>query len=154
MPPSAQPVQNGVNTRVSNGNSSASTTTTVQTIKNINNAEFRKITILKDAVQLSLTTHRSELGSSSDEFLNSCTTVDQFFDYVASIRLRQIPHHSSRWDKVLNWAEFFAAHVHGYSEETAEFVSHSDRAASIIWASCRSLLEVNPIHSSRFECKC
>ncbi|KAL2069847.1 hypothetical protein VTL71DRAFT_14526 [Oculimacula yallundae] len=144
MAPTTPTVQNGVNARVPNGNSSVSTTTTtkIEPTKNVTNGEFRKITMLKDVVQQTLTTHYSELGSSTDEFLDSCTTVDQFFDYVASIRLRQIPHPSSRWDQVLTWAEFFVAQVHGYSVEAAEFVAHSDYAASIIWASCRGLLEL------------
>ncbi|XMA10439.1 hypothetical protein WAI453_003230 [Rhynchosporium graminicola] len=160
MAPTTQRVQNGVSTRTSNESSSLSTTATVQATKNMANGEFHKITVLKDVVQQSFTTYYSELGSSTDDFFNSCTTVDQFFDYVASIRLCQIPHHSSRWDQVLNWAESFAAQVHGYSVETEKFVVHNDRAASIIWACCRGLLELGrenidileKIFGSFYEC--
>ncbi|CZR69374.1 uncharacterized protein PAC_19274 [Phialocephala subalpina] len=148
MPPTAQTSQvETVYTKVTNG-SSKSANTTVETIEILGNGganghrDARKITILRDAVQRTTATYRSELGGSIDKFLNSCTTVDKFFDYVAGIRLRQIPHHSSRWDKVLKWAEFFAAQVYGYSQELAYFVADGDRAASIIWASCRSLLEL------------
>ena len=86
--------------------------------------------------------YRAELGSSSEQFLTSCSTVESYFDYVAGIRLREMPHHSSRWDKVLKWAEFFAAQVFGYSEEVSQFADYSRQAAQIIWASSRSLLEV------------
>jgi hypothetical protein len=86
------------------------------------NGNSRKITTLRDATQRSITMYRTELGSSSEQFLTSCQSVETFFDFVAGIRLRQMPHHSSRWDKILKWAEFFAA--------------------QIIWASCLSLLKV------------
>jgi hypothetical protein len=104
--------------------------------------ETRKITTLRDATQRSIALYRTELGSSTDKFLSSCTTVEEFFDYVAGIRLREMPHHGSRWDKVLKWAEFFAAQVYGYSQEVGQFASYSEQAASIIWAASRSLLEV------------
>lgn len=106
------------------------------------NGDARKITILRDVVRQSTATFRSELGHSADDFLSGCDTIEQFFDFVAGIRLRQVPHHSSTWDKVLKWAEFFAVQVYGYSEETSQFATYSDRAASIIWACCRSLLKV------------
>lgn len=148
MAPTAHVSQpSGVNIPATNGNSK-SANGAVESIEKVGNGGTndhyapRRITILRDAVQRTLAIYRSELGASADEFLNSCTTIDQFFDYVAGIRLRQIPHHSSGWDKVLKWAEFFAAHVYGYSEKVAYFVSDGDRAASIIWASCRSLLEL------------
>jgi hypothetical protein len=95
--------------------------------------------------------YRIEFGSSSEQFLNSCSTVEIFFDYVAGIRLREMPHHSSRWDKVLKWAEFFAAQVFGYSEEVSHFADYSQQAAQIIWASSRSLLEVRQQVSTIFS---
>lgn len=93
---------------------------------------------------------RTELGSSSEQFLHSCDSVETFFDYVAGIRLREMPHHSSRWDKVLKWAEFFAAQVFSYSEEVSHFADYSQQAAHIVWASSRSLLEVR-IQASTYQ---
>lgn len=158
MPPSAQPAQGGsnntTNTQITkNGvetTTRTSSSTTLQTTngKSNNHVKSHKINILRDAVHRVETTYRSELGSSSSEFLSSCSTIDQFFDFVAGIRLLQIPHHHSRWDKVLNWADFFAAHVYKYSEVVGEFASYSDRVASIIWAGCRALLEVLFCHSA------
>jgi hypothetical protein len=103
----------------------------------------RKVTTLRDATQRAIAMYRTELGSSSEAFLHSCNSVETFFDYVAGIRLREMPHHSSRWDKVLKWAEFFAAQVFAYSEEVSQFADYSHEAAQIIWASSRSLLEVS-----------
>lgn len=107
------------------------------------NGGTRKVTTLRDATQRAVAMYRTELGTSSEQFLNSCNSVEIFFDYVAGIRLREMPHHSSRWDKVLKWAEFFAAQVFGYSEEVSQFADHSQQAAQIIWASSRSLLEAS-----------
>ncbi|KUJ18660.1 uncharacterized protein LY89DRAFT_683570, partial [Mollisia scopiformis] len=146
MPPSAQKSHtNGASTQVTKEISKPATSTveTFEVQRNgASNSDARKITILRDAVQRVVANYRSKFHNSTDEFLGSCTTIDKFFDYVAGIRLRQIPHHSSRWDKVLKWAEFFAAQVYGYSDEVGHFLASSDRAASIIWASCRSLLEL------------
>jgi hypothetical protein len=79
--------------------------------------ESRKVTTLRDATQCSIALYRAELGSSTDQFLNSYTSVEGFFDFVAGIRLQEMPHHGSGWDKVLKWAEFFAAQVFGYSQK-------------------------------------
>ena len=103
----------------------------------------RKVTTLRDATQRATAMYRTELGSSSEEFLHRCNSVEIFFDYVASIRLREMPHHSSKWDKVLKWAEFFAAQVFAYSQEVSQFADYSHEAAQIICASSLSLLEVS-----------
>lgn len=86
--------------------------------------------------------YRTELGPSSEQFLTSCQSVATFFDAVAGIRLRQMPHHSSRWDKVLKWAEFFAAQVQGYSDEVFQFADCADQAAHIVWASSLCIIKV------------
>ncbi|KAN0098801.1 hypothetical protein V8E51_014464 [Hyaloscypha variabilis] len=101
-----------------------------------------KVTTLRDATQRAVGMYRTELGSSAEQFLDSCNSVEIFFDFVAGIRLREMPHPSSRWDKILKWAEFFAAQVYGYSEEVSQFADYSQKAAQIIWAACRSLLEL------------
>lgn len=150
MAPSVQSAQaNGANVQMAKQSSKPIATIKEITQKTSNggsndnsNGDARKITILRDAVQRSITTYRHDLGTSADEFLDSCTSIDQFFDCVAGIRLRQIPHNGSRWDKVLKWTEFFAAQVYCLSEEVGHFLAYHDRAAAIIWASCKSLLQV------------
>jgi hypothetical protein len=110
-----------------------------------------KVTTLRDATQRAVGMYRTELGSSAEQFLDSCNSVEIFFDFVAGIRLREMPHPSSRWDKILKWAEFFAAQVYGYSEEVSQFADYSQKAAQIIWAACRSLLEVRLIDAEIFS---
>lgn len=102
----------------------------------------RKVATLREATQWSVAVYRTELDSSSEQFLGSCQSVETFFDAIAAIRLRQMPHHSSRWDKVLKWAEFFAAQVQGYAEEVSQFAEYANQAARIIWASSLSLIKV------------
>ncbi|KAG0653042.1 hypothetical protein D0Z07_0724 [Hyphodiscus hymeniophilus] len=110
-----------------------------------------KVTTLRDATQKAAGTYRIELGSSAEQYLKSCSSIEIFFDFVAGIRLREMPHPSSRWDKVLKWAEFFAAQVFGYSEEVIQFADYSHDAAQIIWAACRSLLELGPRYVAVLE---
>lgn len=104
-----------------------------------NSARF---SMIRNANKKSAATYRSELGPSADQFLASCRSVEAFFDAVAGIRLHQMPHDGSRWDKVLKWAEFFAAQVHAYSDELGKFTDYSYQAASLIWAGSLSLIQV------------
>ncbi|RDL37292.1 Uncharacterized protein BP5553_04725 [Venustampulla echinocandica] len=110
-----------------------------------------KFTTLQDATQQSAAMFRTELGSSSEQFLSSCQSVETFFDVIAGIRLHQMPHHSSRWDKVLKWAEFFATQVQIYSEMVSQFADHANQAARMIWASSLSLIKLGPKHISMLE---
>ncbi|KAI6711104.1 hypothetical protein JHW43_006377 [Diplocarpon mali] len=89
-----------------NGNGKANGTTN-------GNANSHKSQSLRDAIHQAIPICRTELGFSSGEFLSSVNSVGIFFDYVAGIRLRQMPHSSSMWNKVLKLAEFFAAQVAG-----------------------------------------
>lgn len=114
----------------------------------------RRLSTLRDATQRSVAVYRTELGSTSDHFLASCTSLEVFFDAVAGIRLRQMPHPSSRWDKVLKWAEFFAAQVQGYLEEVSQFADYADEAARIIWASSLALIQVYMMTSSTMMKRC
>lgn len=102
----------------------------------------RKLTTLQDATQQSVTMYRTEFGSSSEQYLSSCESVEVFFDIIARIRLHQMPHHGSRWDKVLKWAEFFATQVQIHSEVVSQFADYANKAARIIWSSSLSLIKV------------
>lgn len=96
---------------------------------------------IRNAIKKSIAAYHTELGSSSEQFFTSCRSVEAFFDAVAGIRLHQMPHDTSRWDKVLKWAEFFAAQVQGFSEEISKFADYADQAASLIWAGSLSLIQ-------------
>ncbi|KAL5348657.1 hypothetical protein ACLOAV_006074 [Pseudogymnoascus australis] len=100
-----------------------------------------RFSVIRDATKKAVAAYRTELGPSSEQFFNSCPSVEAFFDAVAGIRLLQMPHDNSRWDKVLKWAEFFAAQVQGYSDEVSKFADYANQAASLIWASSLSLIQ-------------
>lgn len=69
-------------------------------------------------------------------------SLDSFLDFVASDRLRRVPHRGSRWDKILRWAEYFAIQVSILHESVGTFVPNSTEAAQLIWQSCQILLQV------------
>ena len=54
-----------------------------------------------------------------------------------------MPHRGSQWDKVLKWAEFFALQISGYASAIESFVPDIQKAAKLIWAASRTLLEVS-----------
>lgn len=70
-------------------------------------------------------------------------SLDSFLDFVASDRLRRVPHRGSRWDKILRWAEYFAIQVSILHESVGPFVPNSTEAAQLIWQSCQILLQVS-----------
>jgi RecG-like helicase len=136
-------ISNGAHLHRQTSESFQSMQSSMSDIRTINGSDHIQTTLLHDATQRALKQYRSELGQGSEKFLQSCTTVERFFDIVATIRLLQIPHRGSRWDKVLKWAEFFAGQVSAFADEIATFTTpHEQKAATIIWASCRTLLEV------------
>ncbi|CAD6445073.1 c42f2e4b-2fcf-4437-ac29-47625158b686 [Sclerotinia trifoliorum] len=112
--------------------------------RSMTGSDYFQTTLLQDAIQKVIKMYRSELGQSSEKFLQSCKSIEGFFDYVATIRLSQMPHHGSRWDKILKWAEFFTGQFSTYSEEVSSFTAQSEQATNIIYASCKILLEMGP----------
>lgn len=99
-----------------------------------------RFSVIRNSTKNSIASYRTELGSSAEQFFNSCRSVEAFYDAIAKIRLHQMPHDNSRWDKVLKWAEFFALQVQGYSDEVSKFADYADAAASLIWAGTLSLI--------------
>ncbi|KAI9641201.1 hypothetical protein NHQ30_010001 [Ciborinia camelliae] len=112
--------------------------------RSMNGSDYLSTPLLQDTTQKIIKMYRSELGQSCEKFLQSCKSVESFFDFVATIRLSQMPHHGSRWDKILKWAEFFTGQVSTYSEEVSSFTTQSEQATNIIYASCKTLLEMGP----------
>lgn len=72
-------------------------------------------------------------------------SLDSFLDFVASDRLRRVPHRGSRWDKIIRWAEYFAIQISILHESVGPFVPNSTETARLIWQSCQILLQVGQI---------
>jgi len=90
----------------------------------------------------------SDFSHVDNEYIDSMT-VESILRYVRDERLTYMPQQGSRWDKVLQWAEFFSLQISGYEKAVSPFVPDSKGAAQLIWASCQVLLEVSiPINVS------
>lgn len=87
--------------------------------------------------------YRTSFRRINQDALDASTSIKSFFDFVANYRLRRMPHKGSRWDKILRWAEYFAAQVSLYHESVGPFITNSEETAQLLWASCRILLEVS-----------
>lgn len=69
-------------------------------------------------------------------------SIDAFLDVVAAIRLRNMPHKGSKWDKILLQSVFFCSQVHHFEEAARDILVDSAKAASIIYGGVQSILEV------------
>ncbi len=87
--------------------------------------------------------YKEECRRINSDALDATTSMKSFYDFVAKDRLRRMPHKGSRWDKILRWAEYFAAQVSLYQESVGRFVPNSEETAVLLWASCRILLQVS-----------
>jgi len=103
---------------------------------------IEKVTVLREITSKVTASCRRELGASSAEVVGGAIEVGVVLDYIAAERLRCMPHPGSRYDKVLRWAEFFAAQINSFSHSVSEFVTYSSEAAQLIWGSCLLLLQV------------
>jgi hypothetical protein len=126
-----------VNGTSTNGSFSYSSSMTSSSQINV-----QKVTVLREITSKVTASCRRELGSSSAQVLEDATEVGVIFDYIAAERLRCMPHSGSRYDKVLRWAEPFAAQIHSFSHAVSEFVMYSTEAAQLIWGGCLLLLQV------------
>jgi hypothetical protein len=90
--------------------------------------------------------HHSQHSTEFDHMLEHAGTVEGFLDFVASLRLRRMPHKGSKWDRVLQWAEFFASSVANYETCMRGSVAYDQEAAKTIWSNCRILLELGSSH--------
>jgi hypothetical protein len=102
----------------------------------------QQVTILEDTIKTTRSKLICHLKHFDDEYVRAMT-LDTFLDYIERQRLSTMPRRGSRWDKVLKWAEFFGLQISGYEIALDSFVPQSNIAAQLIWASCRTLIEVS-----------
>ncbi|KAK0662844.1 hypothetical protein DIS24_g1763 [Lasiodiplodia hormozganensis] len=111
----------------------------------------------RDSFDISPTTRRSstsilrdasnkakhELSSPHHALIeDDINNVDGFLDYIAHLRLRYMPCSGSKWDRVLQWAEFFASAMHHFQLAGKSLTACNDEASQLIWSSCHVLLEL------------
>lgn len=99
--------------------------------------------ILKETTSLSIVRAKKELAAKiTDNILVGVPTCHDFLDFIATERLRSMPHRGSKWDKILKWAESYARAVERFSLEVAEIMPHTWESAKIVWGCCKLLLSV------------
>ena len=103
-----------------------------------------EIHVLRESTSVTVIQCKKELGSQADDVLSGTPTFDSLLDFIATERLRSMPHKGSKWDEVLKWAESFARSVDMYSHSVSRFIVYSWESARLIWGSCRLLLQVRP----------
>ena len=113
-----------------------------EVVNGINGQSHSKITMLQEATHKAKSRCCVETKNGMLHVSTECKSVEAFFDFVAGIRLREIPRDGGRWDKVLQHAELFASQVSWFSDEASKYATHCHETACSIWSSCRSLLQV------------
>ena len=121
--------------RVASTNGAIVTTSTSQ-------SETSEVSILVKSTDEVSSKYQSQLSSVVNVQNLYNETLESFLDFIATDRLRRVPHQGSRWDKILRLAEHFAIRISHYEEAVRGMFSKSEEAAHIIWGSCRVLLQV------------
>ena len=111
-----------------------------------------EIHVLRESTSVTVIQCKKELGSQADDVLSGTPTFDSLLDFIATERLRSMPHKGSKWDEVLKWAESFARNVDMYSHSVSSFLVCSWESARLIWGSCRFLLQVSPLGALNCAC--
>lgn len=105
-------------------------------------SETSEVSILVKSTDEVSSKYQSQLSSVLNVQDLYSETLESFLDFIATDRLRRVPHQGSRWDKILRMAEHFAIRISHYEEAIRGMFSKSEEAAHIIWGSCRVLLQV------------
>lgn len=99
---------------------------------------------LKETTTLVFVRAKKELESKlADSILVGTPTCHDFLDFIATERLRSMPHKGSKWDKILKWAESYARSVDRYAKEVSGLMVHTWESARLVWGCCKMLLQVS-----------
>ncbi|KAJ5329731.1 hypothetical protein N7452_010121 [Penicillium brevicompactum] len=124
--------------------------TTKRTVRQLSSGGY-KLTVLQEKVQAVSQKCKAQLGLSSSEISKRSTSVDAFFDAVASERLRWMPRDGSRLDCSLRWASRLAYAVDALRQSVGEFAPAATEAATLIWGFAILLLESDIDNTDVFE---
>lgn len=103
----------------------------------------QKANVLRETIEKVASSCRRDLDASSAKVILGTTDVGIVLDFVASLRLRLIPHSGSRYDKVLRWAEIYVLHLAAFAQTASDAVPSSYEATRQIWGSVLLLLQVS-----------
>lgn len=114
---------------------------THKVVKSLGSRGFKE-NALEEKVQAISQKCKTRIGVPSSEVSQRCSTVDAFFDTVASERLRWMPRDGSRLDSCLRWASRLAYAVDALRESVGAFAPGGNQAAKLIWGFLIMLIEV------------
>ena len=110
--------------------------------KGMSHKETSEVTILVKSTEEVSSQYESQLGSVVNVREIYGKSLESLLDFIATDRLRRVPHQGSRWDNILRMAEHFAIRISLYQEAVGGMFSKSSEAARMIWGSCWALLQV------------
>ena len=113
-----------------------------------NHKATSEVTILVKSTEEVSSQYESQLGSVVNVKEIYGKSLESLLDFIATDRLRRVPHRGSRWDKILRMAEHFAIRISLYQEAVGDMFSKSSEAARMIWGSCWALLQVSLLLAS------
>jgi hypothetical protein len=99
--------------------------------------------IVKHAQDAAIAQVKDELGSKAAEFTFGATSLSMFLALAESERVKRAPRKGGKTEKVINFITSFARKVNDYSALVDLCISASPEAASLVWSSCKILLQVN-----------
>ena len=111
--------------------------------KGMSRKETSEVTILVKSTEQVSFQYDSQLGSLVNVREIYGKSLESLLDFIATDRLRRVPHQGSRWDNILRMAEHFAIRISLYQEAVGGMFSRSSEAARMIWGSCWALLQVS-----------
>lgn len=137
---------NGINGQSENGNSLNGTSINGLSINSQpsrdNYASVEQITVLRQTIVVTRRKFIDDITDVSAHFIDEMS-AETFLKYLDDQRLIHCPEHGSKWDRVLQCAEFFAFQVARYDDVVGSFLLGSESAAKLIWSACRVLIEVS-----------
>ena len=116
--------------------------------KGTSRKETSEVTILVKSTEQVSSQYESQLDSLVNVREIYGKSLESLLDFIATDRLRRVPHRGSRWDKILRMAEHFAIRISLYQEAVGAMFSKSSEAARMIWGSCWALLQVRLLFES------
>ena len=114
----------------------------VKNVDDVIHTETPEVTILVKATKDVSIKYEKQLGLVVDVQAIYRESIESLLDFIATDRLRRVPHRGSRWDKILRMAEHFAIRISLFQEAVGSMFSKGRETARIIWGSCRALLKV------------
>lgn len=99
--------------------------------------------IVKNAQDAAIAQCVKELGGKAAEFTSGAPSLSALLALAESERVKRAPREGGKTERVIKSITSFARKVSEYSALIDLCISASPEAASLVWSSCKILLEVS-----------